>query len=103
MAIQDKQLAKTLVRLRKARGLTQREVAAKSGFTVSFISYMETGRRGVSNDVLNKLAAVFRVPSEVVLFLAADRKTNRPELASLFDTTRAAFMSVLELEKAAFD
>ena len=45
--------------LRKARGLTQRELALQSGLSFSFINQLELGKQSVRLDALMRLAAVF--------------------------------------------
>ena len=45
--------------LRKARGLTQRELALQSGLSFSFINQLERGKQSVRLDALMRLAAVF--------------------------------------------
>jgi len=45
--------------LRKARGLTQRELALQSGLSFSFINQLERGKQSVRLDALMRLAVVF--------------------------------------------
>jgi len=45
--------------LRKARGLTQRELALQSGLSFSFINQLERGKQSVRLDALMRLAEVF--------------------------------------------
>lgn len=45
--------------LRKARGLTQRELALQSGLSFSFINQIERGKPSVRLDALSRLASVF--------------------------------------------
>lgn len=45
--------------LRKARGLTQRELALQSGLSFSFINQIERGKQSVRLDALSRLASVF--------------------------------------------
>jgi DNA-binding XRE family transcriptional regulator len=49
--------------LRKWRGLTQNNVAEKSGLTQGFLSDLEARRRIASADTIGKLAAALDVPS----------------------------------------
>ena len=52
-------------KLRKEQGLSQRELAAKSGISSAEISRIETGdRKKVSPDVLRDIAPVLKVPYE---------------------------------------
>ncbi len=49
--------------LRKWRGLTQNNVAEKSGLTQGFLSDLEARRRIASVDTIGKLASALDVPS----------------------------------------
>jgi transcriptional regulator with XRE-family HTH domain len=45
-------LGKALRKIRVSRGLTLREVASKSGVSLSYLSEVENGRKEVSSDFL---------------------------------------------------
>jgi len=72
MAVNPVALGQTVAQVRKARGLTQRDLAEGSGLTVNYLSLVETGMRGVSVDTANKLAKPLGIPSELLFFLAGD-------------------------------
>ena len=55
---------------REARGLTQAELAARLGKSVSFVGMMEQGRRAASMDTLVELCKVLACPPSQLL--AAD-------------------------------
>lgn len=59
---EDKQLANQIRALRQARGLTQEELAARSGVSPTYIAHVETYWRGLSLPVLYRLAKVFGIP-----------------------------------------
>jgi predicted transcriptional regulator len=48
--------------LRKWRGLTQSEIAEKTGLTQSFLSDLESRRRTASRDTAEKIADALAVP-----------------------------------------
>lgn len=52
---------------REARGLSQSELAVRSGFQPSAISHFETQRRSPSFDNLRKLADALRVTTDYLL------------------------------------
>ena len=56
------QFGKRLQEIRRYAGLTQEELADKSGLTVESISNMERGLFGPKFDNLEKLAAILNVP-----------------------------------------
>ena len=58
MEIHPKGLGKAVAEVRRARGVTQKEVAKLSGFTVNFLSLVENGERALSLDGLNRLATI---------------------------------------------
>jgi transcriptional regulator with XRE-family HTH domain len=59
---------KRLVTLRKARGLTQQELATKAGVKVLQIRRYEGGSAQPSLEVIRKLAVALRVSSDALLF-----------------------------------
>ena len=59
-----------IAELRKAKGLTQGQLAEKTGFTQSNIWRVETGRYSVGIDILAKLAEALDASVEII------RKTN---------------------------
>lgn len=52
-----------LKELRKARGWTQEEVAARAGLSKSFYSEIESGKKPANSQRLKKFADVFDVPA----------------------------------------
>jgi transcriptional regulator with XRE-family HTH domain len=56
-----------LKRLRKARGLTLKELAAKSGFGVSTINNFENGRSGASQEFLSRISEILGVTTAAIL------------------------------------
>jgi len=56
--------------LRKAKGLTQEQLAEKTGFTQSNIWRVETGKYSVGIDILAKLAEALDASVEII------KKTN---------------------------
>lgn len=45
---------------RLERRLTQKQLAEKAGITINFLSLIETGRRGASMEVLERLAKILK-------------------------------------------
>jgi len=60
MDIKEK-FGQRLKTLRKAKGLSQEELAEKSGLNRPYISGIEKGRRNVSLEVMEKLAGALGV------------------------------------------
>ena len=59
--------AERLRRARDARGLSQSDVAKRSGLEPSAVSHFETGRRSPSFDNLKRLADALRVSTDYLL------------------------------------
>lgn len=57
----DLRLSARIRQLRKERGLTQEKLAENLGLNISYVAYIETGKRGLSLPVLFKVAKVFKV------------------------------------------
>lgn len=56
------EVGRKLLRLRKSKPVTQREVAAQAGISVSFLSMIERGARAPHLETLGKLATALHVP-----------------------------------------
>lgn len=52
-------VAKELKSRREAVGLSKNELATRSGLAVSFVSYLESGKRKPTIETLTRLALVF--------------------------------------------
>jgi transcriptional regulator with XRE-family HTH domain len=70
-----KLVGSNFARVRRASGLTQEELAARSGFTQGYLSDLERGRRNPTIVSLYELAQVLGV--EVVELIAEPRPTDR--------------------------
>ena len=58
-------IGKRIAELRKAKGLTQAQLAEKTGFSQSNIGRIETGRYSVGIDVLAKIAEALGAKVEI--------------------------------------
>jgi transcriptional regulator with XRE-family HTH domain len=59
-------IGKRIAELRKAKGLTQAQLAEKTGFSQSNIGRIETGKYSVGIDVLAKIAEALGATVELV-------------------------------------
>lgn len=70
--------------------ISQRELATRLGTDPSYVSLLEANKREPSRDVLEKLAAVFRVPLHLLVLLAAEGGDIRgPERRRISDLAEA--------------
>jgi len=58
MGTMHNKLGATLRKLRELRGITQSELAEKAGFTITYISLIESGKRNPTAQALHKIADV---------------------------------------------
>jgi len=78
------QIGQRVRKYRKAQGLSQEELAARVGISVTHMSHIETGNTKLSLPVLVELAGALGVQSDDLLF---DRGSERSRvLAELSDT-----------------
>jgi transcriptional regulator with XRE-family HTH domain len=101
MTLSAKDLGRAVAEVRKLRGLTQREVAERARLTVNYISLVENGERAVSQDALNRLAGVLRVPAGWIAFLGGTVETAgraKDLFAELNEATRDLMLSVIEAD-----
>ena len=59
--VSPEQVGKTIIRLRKLRGLSQEKFALESGIDRRYLSDVENGKRNISFELLNRLAIFFDV------------------------------------------
>jgi transcriptional regulator with XRE-family HTH domain len=62
-----------LTELRKAKGLTQAECAKTIGVSIPQYQRYETGKSQPTLDVIRSIAIAFNVPSDALIFEAAER------------------------------
>jgi transcriptional regulator with XRE-family HTH domain len=73
-----KLVGRNFARLRRAKGLTQEEVEARSGYSRQYISSLERGRRNPTVITLFDLAQALQV-SHVELVLPDDEASGVPK------------------------
>lgn len=59
--VSQEQVGKTIIRLRKLRGLSQEKFALESGIDRRYLSDVENGKRNISFELLNRIADFFGV------------------------------------------
>lgn len=99
MAIDLLSLGRTLAEIRRLRGLSQREIGERTGLTVNFISLVENGERGLSNDALNNYASALGLDAELIVFLAGNGQSANAQLAKLSKSLKAAILESIAVEK----
>ena len=71
MTTQEK-VGKAIIKLRKERGFSQETFAYESGIDRRYMSDIENGKRNISLDILERIAARLKMPISA-LFAEAER------------------------------
>ena len=72
------QIGQRVRKYRKAQGLSQEELAARVGISVTHMSHIETGNTKLSLPVLVELACALGVQSDDLLFDRGSERKPRP-------------------------
>lgn len=89
-----------LLALRKARNLTQQQLARRVGVSKAMISAYETASKAPSLDVLIRLSAVFGVSVDYLICIDSPKQID---VSGLDDDTIALVAALVERLKAARD
>jgi len=81
-------LARRIRALRERRGLTQEDLAARCGISVSFASLLERGERSPSYETLVQVAAALGVPLAELFQLEEDEAVGAHRLVEFVRTRR---------------
>ena len=101
MNIDRRQPGAAIARLRRMRGLSQRDCADRAGISVTFLSLLENGRKQASVDTLNALAEALDVPTAIMLALGSKSPGRKatPE-AKLLKSLQKAIEELINAESA---
>lgn len=73
----QQEIGNTIIKLRKAKGISQESLAAEAGIDRRYMSDIEQGKRNLSLDILNRLAAFFGIPLSALIKEAEDCNLNK--------------------------
>lgn len=79
-----KKFALNLKKTREEKGLSQTDLAEKTGLQPSAVSHFETGRRAPSSDNLRRLADALEVTTDYLLGREIDPTTSGPTILTIF-------------------
>lgn len=83
-------------RLRKARGLSQEQLAERAGISVTHMSHIETGNTKLSLPVLVSLSEALSVPADDLLHEPVTAKTaSFREIAALLEGCSARQLQII--------
>jgi transcriptional regulator with XRE-family HTH domain len=74
--VENKNIGKRLSRLRKEKGLTQKELASKMGVPWTLISDYERGKLRLHNAILKKFAVALSITTDKILGLEVESPKN---------------------------
>jgi len=74
-------------KFRKEKGLTQNEFAQKLGYTQGFLSEIEKGKAEPSREFLKKLAEVYNLSADEVLYGKSSEEIGRKEFIAKIEVT----------------
>jgi transcriptional regulator with XRE-family HTH domain len=75
-----------LRKCRKERGISQAELAEKSGTSTSYIGQIEIGNRFPSLELIEKLAKVLQIRPHLLFFIESDNDADEQILKKKRDT-----------------
>lgn len=79
--------------LRKAKGMSQLELATKAGLQDTYVGGVERGTRNISLETLEKIVIALEVePAEVFYFGDIDAQTDLHEKKQVLDVHRSLLM-----------
>ncbi len=81
-------IGRALREIRSILGITQEELAERADLSIHFLSRVENGKRGVSQQVAEAIAAVFEIPTSFLYLLA--EQTNSDVVKDLQNTVLKA-------------
>lgn len=95
-------LGKAISLCRTQRGLTQAELAARAGLSISYLSLLEQNKRkDPTLSTIQRLAEALRVPSGILFFLAADQRELSGLDADLQEKLAHAALRLLNTDEPA--
>lgn len=65
-------IGQTILRIRKNKGIKQKELAKRAGITPTYLSQIENGQRIPRLDTLEKISSEIEIPLAVLSFLSLD-------------------------------
>lgn len=78
----DSNIGKTLRMVRNSRGMTIKELYAKSGVSPSHVSMVETGLREPTYGIVERIAKALDVPMPILVYLCGDTEITDAGLST---------------------
>ena len=65
-------IGQTILRIRKEKGIKQKDLAKGAGISPTYLSQIEKGQRVPRMDILEKISAEINIPLSILSFLSLD-------------------------------
>jgi XRE family transcriptional regulator, regulator of sulfur utilization len=65
-------IGQTILRVRKEKGIKQKDLAKGAGISSTYLSQIEKGQRVPRMDILEKISAEINIPLSILSFLSLD-------------------------------
>ena len=93
-------IGKTIRAVRLMKGLTQKDLAQRTGISQNHLSNMENGLREPGIVFLSKLTQIFDIPMDLFIVLALDPERLKGKEDSILQDFQRLFFSIVDDAKA---
>lgn len=87
---------KALKLIRQFHKSTQADLATKFGMSKSYLSEIESGKKPVSLDLLNKYSSQFDIPVSSLIFFSETLNSKKPMSGSIKKAMSAKLLELME-------
>jgi transcriptional regulator with XRE-family HTH domain len=92
-----KKIGEVIVKLRKQRGLKQKELAKNLGISATYLSLVENSEQKPSVDLIAKIADFFDLPVTSIVYMALDiDKVKSKEQQKYFEAAKPIIDSLID-------
>jgi transcriptional regulator with XRE-family HTH domain len=78
-------LGKGIIDICNIRGISQKDLAAKTGLSITFHSLLENNLRNPSMETLDKIAEVLKVPVPIIFWFSLTDSDIKPERLKFYN------------------
>lgn len=89
-------IGKTIKKIRKRLGMTQVQLAEKSGIRQIHISLIESGKRKPSEETINNIGLAFGINGDAVLMYAMELENINPKHKESFQMIEKSMKTLIE-------
>lgn len=78
------------------KGLTQNDLALKSGLSITYISMLENGKKSPTIRTLAKISKSLDIPNSILTFLCLQEEDVDDDLRVYFNKINSTFMEIIK-------